>query len=429
MNISPEKKRTRNEECYLKSITDSEDQMSKTSPKMKSSINFRFQGNSEYSKLSDEYNISGLSGVEARPYGKSLGQMRIQQQPSYESPSKQFFDTKSYDVIPQECEPLQGKSYSLSKHNTKSQTPEINFYHQNIPNESLRKKTLGKKKDFLKEENSNKSANDLRIYSPKLQDGETTLVSDNKNTSTYHRKFSSNNFRNQEKRSKSPTIYPTPKVPGIITSSPHNSRLESSESESNSYSDSDTSSFSFSPDSLKNCSNNSSSINILQLHLSSTKDLTLLDRIDDLKSQVSASSMSVEVSSAEDGLRTQILEFEKSLLELRNLHTQCTRMLNSFISESERSGVDVNKQLSSLREQMTGFTILDSLEDRIEKVQATIESRTKKLEKINEWVAKEEDILVIKRKRLQRIWKILLIGSTSSLIAIVIIYFWQTNRF
>ena len=61
---------------------------------------------------------------------------------------------------------------------------------------------------------------------------------------------------------------------------------------------------------------------------------------------------------------------------------------------------------------MSGFTILDSLEKRIEKVQAIIDSRTRKLNKINDWVAKQEDILIIKKRRLQKIWKISLVGFT-----------------
>lgn len=190
-------------------------------------------------------------------------------------------------------------------------------------------------------------------------------------------------------------------------------------SDSDSGSVSGASSFSFGPSHNEKPLSRSSAVNLSAI----SSNLTLLNRIDDLKSKVSSSYRSMEIAGAEEDLRSQILEFQVSLTQIRDLHTQCGRMLSSFVAESDRSATTVNKQLAHLREQMSGFTILDSLEDRIEKVQSIIESRTKKLGKINEWVAEQEDILVIKRKRLQRIWKIALITSIIGLFLMITLYF------
>lgn len=167
----------------------------------------------------------------------------------------------------------------------------------------------------------------------------------------------------------------------------------------------------------------SSIANFYQSHNPMKQRLTLLEGISDLKSHISATSMSIEVASAEEGLRSQILEFQLSLFELREMHDQCTRMLASFISESEKSASGVNKQFTALREQMSGFTIIDSLEYRIESIQATIESRTKKLEKINKWVAKQEEMLVVKKGRIQKLWKFGLVMSILGFIFVVAIHF------
>lgn len=163
----------------------------------------------------------------------------------------------------------------------------------------------------------------------------------------------------------------------------------------------------------------SSATNLIQpVH----KDFSLLNKIDDLKSQVSISYKSMEISSAEEDLKHQILEFQSSLNQLKGLRSECVRMLGTFVTDSEQSAIIVDKKMSLLREQMSGFTILDSLEKRIKKVQAIIDSRTKKLNKINDWVAKQEDSLIIKKHRLQKIWKMSLVSFIIGFCLLLLVY-------
>lgn len=214
--------------------------------------------------------------------------------------------------------------------------------------------------------------------------------------------------------------HPVPKLYIMTHSEVSSSEISSRSSSPESRSRSRGSLFSLSRTQHETLVSKSSVLNLLQPVPSN--DFSLVGQVEDLKSKVSGSYRSMDISSAEEDLRYQILEFQTSLNQLKGLHSECTRMLSLFVGESERSASAVNKKITLLREQMSGFAILDSLEDRIEKVQTIIDSRTKKLSKINEWVKQQEDIFVIKRQRFQKISKIALIGFTIGICILILVY-------
>lgn len=167
-----------------------------------------------------------------------------------------------------------------------------------------------------------------------------------------------------------------------------------------------------------------------QALIQSAQEFSLLSGISSLKNEVSTPAMNMEVASSEDGLRNQILSFQVSLENLMRVRQECIDLLESFIREEGKTNVYVERQVSMLREEMSGFGVLDNLELRFTKIMAMIEQRQKKLEFINKWVSEQETLFKEKSIRAKKIWKFTFWGVLSVLILFfsIYIYYYKNNN-
>lgn len=147
------------------------------------------------------------------------------------------------------------------------------------------------------------------------------------------------------------------------------------------------------------------------------RNVSMATGVSELKAHLS-STLTSNISDSENGLKQQLMSFESTLAELKELHSRCSNMVSTFVSTSETSDAATQKRLKDLRDQMSAFKILDSLETRIAAAHATIDANKKKLDTVNQWVALKEAKTRLWRKRVRAARRVITISLLVLLLAI-----------
>lgn len=113
--------------------------------------------------------------------------------------------------------------------------------------------------------------------------------------------------------------------------------------------------------------------------------------------------------------------FEKELDELKELRSHCSTVVSAFVMASENSDATTQEQLKSLRDHMSAFKVLDSLESRIKNAHTTIDAHKRKLDMLNKWVALREEKSRMWRKRSRAARRVIAISILVLCIALFLV--------
>ena len=153
-----------------------------------------------------------------------------------------------------------------------------------------------------------------------------------------------------------------------------------------------------------------------------SKSVTMVSGVSELKAHV-ASTLTSKISDSENGLKQQLISFETTLDDLKQLREQCAQMVSVFMNESEKSDTATQEKLKSLRDQMSAFKVLDSLETRISQAHTTIDIHKHKLDVVNKWVSLKEAESKLWRKRIKAARRIIVL----SILFVFLAYFLFSN--
>lgn len=147
------------------------------------------------------------------------------------------------------------------------------------------------------------------------------------------------------------------------------------------------------------------------------KTVTMATGVSELKAHLS-STLTSYVNDSENGLKQQLHSFEVTFEELKSLREHCSKMVSSFVAASESSDASIQERLKVLRDQMSSFKVLDTLETRIAEAHAAIDAHKTKLDTVNKWVSLKEAKARLWRKRMRAARRVFVLSTLVLLIAI-----------
>lgn len=169
-----------------------------------------------------------------------------------------------------------------------------------------------------------------------------------------------------------------------------------------------------------------------QLHNTSiqTQSLTsyLEKRISQFKDNLSHDII-IRLDSSENDIDNQIQDFETTLNELKTLQWKSKEMIDQFATDSEKSNIELQAQVSRFREiQLNEFSTLEGLETRMQNAKQRVEEFRQRLTMIDEHLVAQEQ-----GKKRKRLWiKYVKRGTVGTilivLLATMVFRHYQSNR-